>query len=500
MPGITINGIYLPKTIDNSTNKKNTDIIDLQLNVKISELSREIDSNIIAQLVFVIEVFIQEINNILLAVYYTEAAKSATKVVSQEAHSQRLNGPKSESTRLFYNINIEAGKISLTAVTPTYTALSVYSSENNFVFLTNNLTTTPNVKQQQPNTYLINDYTLKPFIDAKFNVNLDLKTCFTKQPNDELIRNLNKITANNDWYQLASFNTKIHLKNSIYVSNIKEYERESIIITVEKPRFFLQPGAVDNAILFWLNYKSTYGYWVDKREAYSLKNPTANHRASIVTAPSMPPANADDSKNLNFLTLKLRVSDFGLALPLSNKINKDFKTNTDCLVITLNETTVNACSSGCIVSEGKFNHFCLRFLENFKLDSSNWLPKKQHANEQFSNQDTNKTLMNSWLVPSGSYVICSSTVQNEFNQNYRKEKINRPLWILSVQWKMEGIDVNLDTSVGKWFSKLGATVTRLAETQYMNEDSTNDQMKIYRDTEIRKLKNELQYFKYKFEI
>jgi hypothetical protein len=71
-----INGIYLPKKINTSTNK-NTNIIDLQLNAKISELCREIDSNVIAQLVFVIEVFIQEINNILQAVYYAEANKSA---------------------------------------------------------------------------------------------------------------------------------------------------------------------------------------------------------------------------------------------------------------------------------------------------------------------------------------------------------------------------------------------------------------------------------------
>jgi hypothetical protein len=34
---------------------------------------------------------------------------------------------------------------------------------------------------------------------------------------------------------------------------------------------------------------------------------------------------------------------------------------------------------------------------------------------------------------------------------------------------MEGIEVNLDTNIGKWLSKLADTVTRLAETQNINE-------------------------------
>ncbi len=46
----------------------------------------------------------------------------------------------------------------------------------------------------------------------------------------------------------------------------------------------------------------------------------------------------------------------------------------------------------------------------------------------------------------------------------------RPIWILSVKWKMEGIEVNLDTSIGKWMSKLADTVTRLAETQNNNNE------------------------------
>ena len=37
---------------------------------------------------------------------------------------------------------------------------------------------------------------------------------------------------------------------------------------------------------------------------------------------------------------------------------------------------------------------------------------------------------------------------------------------------MEGIEVNLDTAIGKWLSKLADTVTRLAETQNITEVAT----------------------------
>lgn len=38
-------------------------------------------------------------------------------------------------------------------------------------------------------------------------------------------------------------------------------------------------------------------------------------------------------------------------------------------------------------------------------------------------------------------------------------------WILNVQWEMKGIDVHLDTNIGKRLSALGGTLTTLAGEQ-----------------------------------
>jgi len=167
------------------------------------------------------------------------------------------------------------------------------------------------------------------------------------------------------------------------------------------------------------------------------------------------------------------VIGLGLALPLSNTTKKDiFKTNTDCLVISLNETSIYACSSGCVVSKGQFNNFCLRFAENFNLNSIEWSPFVSNSGTNMPMRQ--KAIINAWTIPSGSYEVCSSTIEKQKDHKFsvnESVKKKRPIWILSVKWKMEGIEVNLDTSIGKWMSKFADTVTRLAETQN-NEVST----------------------------
>jgi hypothetical protein len=229
-------------------------------------------------------------------------------------------------------------------------------------------------------------------------------------------------------------------------------DRESIIITVEKPRFYLQPGSVDSAILFWLNYKSTYEFWLQQRqqfasflmdqELFRTSNAAMNRRATspgpAVSATTTTTTSTDSKQqpqNINFLTLKLRVTGLGLALPLSNKMTKDFfTTSTDCLVISLNETAIYACSSGCVVSKGQFSNFCLRFSENFNLASSEWAPpmlfpdqQQQQANRlNMMGGGGKQILMNAWVVPFGSYEVCSSTIEipkiNKENRGFLPSK------------------------------------------------------------------------------
>ena len=361
-------------------------------------------------MVFVTKIFIKEINYILQAIYSLDNFKpklpppsTTTTKPSQPLQVINENPP----AKIFYDINIEVGKIEFTAITPTYTALSICTGERNMAFMTNNFL-------KNNNKYFTNEYTLKPSVEAKCDISVNLKACYSKENEIKLKRKSSEASHHHhqqqpsidepdydDWYQLASFDTKIDLKNAIRMLS-KEHDREAIIITIDKPRFYLQLGAVDNAILFWLNYKSTYEAWLNKRPQYAEVAPNYPQQQNFKQQ------NLSNESENNFLALKLRVSSLGLAIPLSNKPTKDFKTNTDCIVITLNDTSIYACSSGCVVSKGQFVNFCLRFVEDFDLASADWMPYifNDHNNTYFN------TLFNSWLVPSGSYEVCSSTIQN----------------------------------------------------------------------------------------
>jgi hypothetical protein len=365
---------------------------------------------------------------------------------------------------IIFDVKLELGQISLTGITPSNTALTICSGEKSSFTITN---------QNEAKTQ----------IESKCLISVELKTMkppsdieFEYEPTSQsTTATTTTTTQQNNWYQLAFFNTKFHLRN--FGSN--DSQRESIVINVEKPRFYLQPGAVDSAILFWLNYKNTYEFWIEQRQQFS----------DLLLNENLPPINLARGERIlkssasngskadkQFLLIKLRVTGLGLALPLTNAMRKDFSSkNTDCLVITLNETAIYACSSGCVVSKGQFNNFCLRFSENFNLNSSEWAPPSiaglsaQNVNTNSSQQEhfygmKQKCLMNAWVVPSGNYEVCSSTIEKPTALK------PSPVWILSVKWKMEGIEVNLDTGIGKWLNKLADTVTRLADTQNRTND------------------------------
>ncbi|CAF0826478.1 unnamed protein product [Brachionus calyciflorus] len=487
LPTISLNGNHLSKylenQLDNSKNTKCFNLSEVKFHVYISGLTRELNAEVIAQLVFVTKVFLKEINNILQAVYGVEDPDSiantprSAKSTTPTNFSFQVQNQNLVYNYFFYDFKIEMSRISLTGITPSNTALTIYTSDKSSLTL-NNLKNNDGITSLKIEELLDKnfDFTLKPSVEAKSQLSVELKKSFSDT---------------DGWYQLAYFDTKFDLKNEI--KKTTNSDRESIVITVEKPRFYLQPGAVDCGILFWLNYKSTYEFWLQQRQQFSTK--TEKDFIKNTASPINFTQNSEKNISDNFLTLKLRVTGLGVALPLSSKMSKSFfSTSTDCLVISLNETAIYACSSGCVVSKGQFNNFCLRFIENFNLANSDWAPNNNNniSDNKFPNVNFHyRNLMNSWIVPSGYYEVCSSTVDKSKSfLNSRNDPANilknAPIWILSVKWKMEGLDINLDTNIGKWLSKLGDTVTRLAETQSIKDTSCNDQ-----DIEIKRLREEL---------
>jgi hypothetical protein len=194
-----------------------------------------------------------------------------------------------------------------------------------------------------------------------------------------------------------------------------------------------------------LNYKNTYEYWNEQRGAFTTPTSDTTRLRSIVNVQPLP--TTINELNLMF---QLHIIDLGIAIPLqqhdqSTKLATSdnlstFDESSDFLVFTLDQTTISACSCGAIISSGSFEGFCLRFAENFRQTNSDWKPTR-----------SSNVILNACCVPSGQYLMHSraKSIPNSTS----------PKWFLNVQWDMKGIDINIDSIIGKRFSQLIRTIT-----------------------------------------
>ena len=242
-------------------------------------------------------------------------------------------------------------------------------------------------------------------------------------------------------------------------------------ISLTKPSFYWQPGAIDKGILFWLNYKNTYEHWNEQRGAFTTPTQDPKRIRSLVNVQPLP--TTINELNLMF---QLHISDLGIAIPLQQidhpaKMSDNatpqtlnnrqslpiIEESSDFLVFTLDETTISACSSGAIISSGSFKGFCFRFAENFQQTNTNWKP---------TTSTTSNVILNACCVPSGQYLMHSRAKHIPNSPS--------PKWYLNIQWDMEGIAINIDSIIGKRFVQLIRTITSthlIAPNDRLNNDN-----------------------------
>ena len=100
-----------------------------------------------------------------------------------------------------------------------------------------------------------------------------------------------------------------------------------------------------------------------------------------------------------------------------------------------------------------FIGFCVRFLDDFDPSWDDWRPSD------------GEIIMNAMEVPEGTYEVCVKTIgkmPNDIRSN--------PKWIMNVMWQMEGLDINVDTNMGKQLNMLSTTLTSLTRERRENEE------------------------------
>lgn len=305
----------------------------------------------------------------------------------------------------------------------------------------------------------------------------------------QIIKNVMFDEAEPEFQQYAFFNTTIGLRNAFQDEMLND-DKELVLITLKRPLIYIQPVAVDKAILVWLNYKNAYEYWAEKRANLNKEVLTATQQV-FQKMPFGQFSQHLGATNLSTLFLQLTVEDMGICLPLNplplsswpSRSYQEFESR-GAVVITLENTIISgelvrssphavflfpyflACNSGSLVSTGKFFGLCLRFADDFETTLDDWKPSSNDAS------------INLCIVSEGTYEVCSRTIaakhfgiigvdvrSNIFHYFSFFFISENAKWILNVKWQMEGVDIHLDVNVGKYLSALGHTLTTLSGTK-----------------------------------
>ncbi|KAK0176217.1 hypothetical protein PV328_000373 [Microctonus aethiopoides] len=436
LPKVHVSAEYIQ---DGSNNLNDSKIADgvvlrqgsyLSATADIGVFEHSLTTDLLNHLVFVQKVFMKEVNEVVQKVYGGE--KPVPLWLEDEEPTT------SSLKRILFSLIIRIKRIQLTATTPTNSAVRLETGAVELQ-LSNRVQNVSGGAQPNPYTKL--------FGKAQVDINLSL---------GQLLKNVMFEEAEPEFQQFAFFNTRVGLRNAFQEEMAQGADKEVVLITLKRPLIYIQPMAVDKAILVWLNYKNAYEYWSEKR---------ANLNKEVLTATQQVfekvPFGQLSSPNLGTLFLQLTVDDMGICVPLNPLPPNNWGMtrglydgeSRGAVVVTLENTSVSACSSGSLVSKGRFMGLCLRFAEDFETSLDDWKPDMSDS-----------SIMNLCVVSEGTYEVCSRTVAQ------KPDKSDNAKWLLSVQWQMEGVDIHLDVSVGQQLSALGHTLTMLTGSE---EDDAN---------------------------
>lgn len=412
----------------------------LKAEAEIGELEHCLTTDLLNHLVFVQKVFMKEVNEVVQKMSGSDRPVPVWTEFGEEFVSQSNEKPK----RLLFSGSVRLKNITITATTPANSGVRFETG----------------VTELQISNRVENVKKLSSFkISTKAKVNLKLSL-------GQIIRDTVYYEAETQFQTQAYFKTTIQMSNAFQGNESSEEndsEKDVINITLKRPLIFVQPIAVDRAILFWLSYKNAWEYWTEQRLNLNKEVLAATEQV-LEKVPISQITSHLSSQQVGTLFLQLNVQDIGICIPFlapdvwsslpnSNKIDIESK---GAIVATVESSSISACSAGSMVSTGKFTELCIRFADDFNHTLDDWKP-----------MHTDPNLMNLCLVSEGSYEVCSQTAKALKEENAK--------WILNIQWQMTGVDVHVDTNIGKHLTALGHTLTTLTGEQELDtEDAVSD--------------------------
>ncbi|KFD50178.1 hypothetical protein M513_08923 [Trichuris suis] len=413
----------------------------LNIDAEIGAIRHTLTTDLLNQLLFIEETFTRELTEIV--------QKIASERVSFRAFSQ--------SNRLIlYSLTFTVWSVSITATTPTAIAVRLEAEQVRLHFSNRLLHRSKDDSFER----------VQWIADMALSLALGQLIRSTRTVNEETPTQQCEDDAEPEFQRSAFLRTRVTLQNVDAPQNEHDQESgginmenaaSSYFVALRQPVLYVQPRAVDKAILLWLNYKNTYEFWNEQHRQYHSKEPTDRGATDNSTRPEMHmfdqfQQHARIPKSAyNFLQFTL---DEGLHICLpcyegaaggSGRSADEFGC---ALIFSLQSTRISVCSCGPLVSRGMFHGFCVYFLEQFESDPEKWMPRVLEP------KDFSK--MNAWLVTEGTYDICSET------RTCCEQTSVGALWVLNIMWNIKGLDMHFNTKIIHLATVLCRTLTSLA--------------------------------------
>uniref|UniRef100_A0A8R1HHP8 FSA_C domain-containing protein n=2 Tax=Caenorhabditis japonica TaxID=281687 RepID=A0A8R1HHP8_CAEJA len=276
--------------------------------------------------------------------------------------------------------------------------------------------------------------------------------------------------ASTDLQEFATFMTQVRVENKDRNMFNSSY---SYHISLNRPILLVKAVAIDKAILLWLNYKNTYDYWRNEREKV-VQEKTTKKQASISSGAGMfsPTQIAEDAD----MNLSLAINNgMYMCMPL---YSHDVTEGMPALVLSLQKSELSVLVKKELTCKASFNGFKCSFVDDFD----------EQALTQSFQDAAHSEQSNCFFFPEGTYQLCSKAESSEAGP---------AKWMLNVSAEMQGVEIDLDTRIGKLAKLLVNTFSMIGrdddDDMSIWEDQgelDSDEEKVEGAAELKKLKAE----------
>lgn len=289
----------------------------LNATADIGVFEHSLTTDLLNHLVFVQKVFMKEVNEVVQKVYGGERPVAIWLEDSEEQSSSL--------SRILFSLAIKIQRIQLTATTAGNSAVRLETGSVVFE-LSNRVQNVSGAAQSTA---------ARLFGKAEVTLNLSL---------GQIIRNIVFEEADTEYQHVAFFHTKIGLRNAFQGEIVEGEDKEVILITLKRPLIYIQPSAIDKAILVWLNYKNAYDYWNEKRANLNKEVQTATQQVYEKFQLGQLTSQLG-AQHLGTLFLQLTVEDMGICLPLNplplSWNQRNYEDSRGAVVVTLENTSIS---------------------------------------------------------------------------------------------------------------------------------------------------------------